>query len=169
MRRGSRGVQVSVMASPNKRRDARAPANIPVVLFKGRTELRLTTSDVSYRGIFVETASAPSIRSLVKLRVEIPTGGFDAHAMVVHVAEAGRVGMGLQFWALSGTERKVWEEFVRGILAARAPVKVTAPNVPFVGSPDAPSSGIRSVAGVAAAAPSTPAPPAVVGQRGTRR
>lgn len=171
------------MASPNLRRDARVPAKIPVVLFKGRTEIPLETTDVSYRGLFVATdateardsrRATPSVRALVKLRVELPTGGFTAHAMVVHVAEGDRSGMGLQFWALGGTERKIWEELVRSMLEAQrtatARVRIVTPPAPFAARADGPASGIRSVATPAA----TPVPPPVevvneTRQRGTRR
>lgn len=143
------------MSSPNQRRDERVEAAIPVVLVRGKTELSLVTTDVSYRGIFVGTAEAPSVRALVKLRVELPAGGFTAHAMVVHVVEE-RAGMGLQFWALGGEDRKVWEEFVRGVLSAkRAAMRIVTPSAPFTIGPDSAVSGIRRVGEPAA----TPAPP----------
>lgn len=144
------------MSSPNHRRDERVEAAIPVVLVKGKTEIPLVTTDVSYRGIFVGTEAAPAVRALVKLRVELPAGGFTAHAMVVHVAEEQRAGMGLQFWALGGEDRKAWEEFVRGVLLAkRAAVRIVTPSAPFTVGPDSAVSGIRRVGEAAA----TPAPP----------
>lgn len=166
-------------ARDNQRRDARVEANIPVVVHRGRTKVRLVTVDVSYRGLFVETSDtkASAIRSLVKLHVELPTGGFDAHAMIVHLEQGEpqtgggrRLGMGLQFWALTGTERKIWETFVRSVIEARrATMKVAATPV----GPDSQVSGIRSVAPVASA-PSEgeieiEVAPKATAQRATRR
>ncbi len=133
----------------NQRRDARVEANIPVVLHRGRTKVRLVTVDVSYRGLFVETSDTKvsGIRSLVKLHVELPTGGFDAHAMIVHLeqgesgAEGRRLGMGLQFWALTGTERKLWESFVRSVIDMQIAAAKAATPI----GPDSQVSGIRSV------------------------
>jgi hypothetical protein len=155
----------------NQRRDQRAAASIPVVLLRGRTETPLVTCDVSYRGVFVEAFAADDVRALVKLRVELPAGGFTVHAMivrVVHGAEDGRAGMGLQFWALSGAERTAWEEFVRGMLhAKRAAVQVVTPTAPFsvdsVG-PDSAVSGIRRLDDAASA----PAPATSLPQRARR-
>lgn len=136
----------------NQRRDQRVSAQIPVFLVRARTELPLVTSDVSYRGVFVEAIDVDAVRALLKLRVELPAGGFTAHAMVVHVAEgeAGRVGMGLQFWALSGSERKSWEDFVRSTLEARrAALRIVTPASPLSVGPESGVSGIRRVGDVA--------------------
>jgi hypothetical protein len=148
----------------NQRRDTRVEANIPVVLHRDRTTVRLVTVDVSYRGIFVETTAElqkrSAIRSLVKLHVELPTGGFGVHAMIVHAHEI-RLGLGLQFWALNGVERKTWETFVRSIIDARR-VALKAAATPV--GPDSQVSGIRSVV-PAASEPEI----AVTLQRATRR
>ena len=148
-------MKVLPMAPSNQRRDERLDAAIPVVLIRGRTEIPLVTSDVSYRGLFVAAPTTSPVRALVKLRVELPAGGFTAHAMVVHVPEEGRVGMGLQFWALNGEDRKTWEEFVRGVLQAkRASVQIVTPAAPFSVGPDSAVSGIRRL-GEAGATPAS--------------
>lgn len=105
----------------NMRREARFDVRMPVEIFRGKIAHSLETSDVSFKGLFVKTNNPPPLRSLVRLRVNLPGRSFEAHAMVVHVvAESGQQnGMGLQFWGLSGSDRGAWDDFVR----ARRPPK----------------------------------------------
>lgn len=109
------------VAGENMRREARFDVRMPVELYRGKISHSLETSDVSFKGLFVKTNDPPPLRSLVRLRVNLPGRSFEAHAMVVHVvAESGaQNGMGLQFWGLSGSDRGAWDDFVR----ARRPPK----------------------------------------------
>lgn len=110
------------MVTENQRRDARIDACIPVAIIRGRAALAYETLDVSFRGLFVKTADPPALRSLVRLRVTVPGRTIDAHAMAVHVGgdEPGRDGgVGLQFWGLSGDDRRAWESFIRDLVTAR--------------------------------------------------
>jgi hypothetical protein len=126
----------------NHRRDARIDVRVPVVLIRGKASFELETLDVSFRGCFVKCDSPPALRSLVRMRLALPHRALDVHAMAVHVVAAadGREGgVGLQFWGLSGTDRQVWEEFIRALATLR--------NEP---------SGIRRVAGALGDAPPFP-------------
>lgn len=153
------------MVSSNQRREARAVVAIPIVLVRGKTELRLETLDVSFRGVFVRvpTSSRAALRSLVRLRVELPTGGFEAHAMVVHVGVRSEVeGMGLQFWGLSGNERRAWETFVSRVHGAqRSTGGRELQPTPTPGNDLSPS-GIRAISVQTPATP-TAVPSALVG------
>jgi len=143
------------MTTENMRREARVEARVPVVVFRGRQAFALETSDVSFKGLFVCTAEPPPLRSLVRLKVTLPTRSFEAHAMAVHVVTADGEhargpGVGLQFWGLSGPDRTAWDDFVRGLVHARRPAaaKVAAtsgtPSHPALSEPTTPS-GVRIV------------------------
>lgn len=80
--------------------------------------MELFTQDVSFRGAFIRTDVPPSLRQLVRVAFELPTGQVvSGHAMVVHRVEAGPgdvPGMGLQFWGqLDGV--RAWESFVQEV------------------------------------------------------
>ena len=110
------------MTIENHRRDARIDACIPVAVIRGRTSLDRETADVSFRGLFVKTSDPPALRSLVRLRVTLPGRTLDTHAMAVHVVDGGdgrEAGVGLQFWGLSGDDRRAWETFIRDLVSAR--------------------------------------------------
>jgi hypothetical protein len=106
------------MNQENHRRDTRVDARVPVVVLRGKTAASHETRDVSYRGLFVATRELPPLRSLVRLRVTLPSHTFDVHAMVVHVVEGldEETGVGLQFWGLSGPDRRAWDAFVRKLM-----------------------------------------------------
>lgn len=109
------------MIHENHRRDTRVEVRLPVVVLRGKLALALETRDMSYRGLFVCTQEPPALRSLVRLRVSLPTRTFETHAMVVHVVEgaAHETGVGLQFWGLSGPDRKAWDDVVRQLMQAQ--------------------------------------------------
>lgn len=156
------------MSTQNLRRDARMDVRVPVVLIRGKKQIALETSDVSFRGIFVVTTESSQVRALVRLRVELPDHRFEVHAMVVHVVnnvEAGRHGVGLQFWGLSGHDRNAWESFIRDQInqrreaakrAAAAPVSSRTPH-PAASEPMTPS-GVRRVS-----EPDSDTPPSKLG------
>lgn len=148
------------MTTENLRREARVDARVPVVMFRGKTALRLETSDVSFKGLFVLTAEPPPLRSLVRLKVALFDREFEAHAMVVHVASAqsqgdatdtNSGGVGLQFWGLSGPDRNAWDDFVRGLVQIRrsaakqrAAQMIDTGTHPALTEPSTPS-GVRAV------------------------
>ena len=116
------------MTTENLRREARVDVRVPVVVYRGKSPVRLETSDVSFKGLFVRTTDPPALRSLVRLKVALFDREFEAHAMAVHVVAAiqdaasvehHEPGVGLQFWGLSGPDRTAWDDFVRGLVHAR--------------------------------------------------
>ncbi len=78
--------------------------------------------DASYRGLFIRMSEAPSIRELIKLRISLPNGVQEMHAVVMRVVfENGRPGVGLRFFALNGEPKAEWEAFISFALHNRAP------------------------------------------------
>lgn len=106
----------------NQRRETRVEMRVNVTVVRGRSTVALETSDVSFKGLSFVTDDPPPLRSLVRLRIALPTREIEAHAMVVHVTTGdvpevhGPLGVGLQFWGLAGPDRLVWDDFVRTIL-----------------------------------------------------
>jgi hypothetical protein len=140
------------MTNENMRREARYDVRMPVVVHRGRVVNCLETFDVSFKGLFVCTSDPPPLRSLVRLTVTLGERSFEVHAMAVHVVRAADgarpAGVGLQFWGLSGPDRAAWDDFVRGLMPARAPAP-RAPGFPLTPmtpvTPMTPS-GVRVVA-----------------------
>jgi hypothetical protein len=104
------------------------------------------TRDVSYRGLFLETQSPPALRSLVRLKVTLPSHTFECHAMAVHVGEgADEQGVGLQFWGLSGPDRKAWDDFVRKLMELQRKTLVRHALASPHPAGSEPRSGVRSI------------------------
>lgn len=125
------------MTTENLRCEARLPARVPVLLVRGRRVIPFETGDVSFRGLFLRTSEPPSVRSLVRLRVALPTREIEAHAMVVHVVDgasdlAGLTGVGLQLWGLAGPDRSAWDDFVRTLITERRAAAKRASIPPFL-------------------------------------
>jgi hypothetical protein len=149
----------------NLRREARIDARIPVTIVRGRKTEELETSDVSFKGLFMRTASPPPLRSLVRLRVALPAGSakreIEVHAMAIHVIaprDDHQGGVGLQFWGLAGPDRQVWDDFIRTLIQARrAAAKAAATSAtvkvhPAYGEAPTPS-GVRAVAATTITSP----------------
>ena len=156
------------MTTENLRREARVDVRVPVVLYRKKVPVKLETSDVSFKGLFVRTDDPPALRSLVRLKVALFDREFEAHAMAVHVVaptpgdavqdpesggdrERHHAGVGLQFWGLSGPDRTAWDDFVRGLVHARRSSAKVAPRPnaadsvhPAMSEPSTPS-GVRIV------------------------
>lgn len=111
------------LMTENLRRETRIEARIRVLVVRGRETVPLLTSDVSFKGLFLETNEPPPLRSLMRLRVALPQREIEAHAMAIHVTMPGDgargSGVGVQFWGLAGPERALWDDFVRERIAAR--------------------------------------------------
>lgn len=148
------------LTNENLRREARVDACITVTVVRGRRTSALETSDVSFKGLFLRTDDPPPLRSLMRLRVALPRGEIEAHAMVVHVtvideASDGRVaGIGVQFWGLAGPDRVAWDDFVRErIQLKRAELKSRAE---LAATPEPPSSATHAPIASAAAPAASP-------------
>ena len=116
------GEHSGAMIKENLRRDARIEADVPVEVVRGRETRACETLDVSFRGLFLKTTDPPALRSLVRLRVALPSRTIEAHAMAVHVVDgaAGHpCGVGLQFWGFAGDARHAWDAFIRDLVRAR--------------------------------------------------
>ena len=102
----------------DQRRDTRFAFRLPVTLVRGREEIPLTTEDISYHGLFLETDEDIPLRHLVRLKLLIPPfhRALDAFGMAVHTpASAARDrprGVGVQLFALDRAARTVWGNFV---------------------------------------------------------
>jgi hypothetical protein len=122
--RGTKVGDERSVTSENLRREIRFEARIPVSVHRGRAVISTETSDVSFRGLFLRTADALPLRSLVRLRVMLPSGRtIEVHAMVAHVVDGG--GVGLQFWGLSGKDRTAWDSYVGKLVPPAKPKKHT--------------------------------------------
>jgi len=158
------------MTIENMRREARVDARVAVVLCRGRKEVRLETSDVSFKGLFLCTSEPPPLRSLVRLKVALLGKTFEAHAMAVHIvgstADQRAAGVGLQFWGLSGPARAAWDDFVRELVQERraaAKRSSAAPpgSLPSLAASEPPTpSGVRVASGFLGPASSSFAAPA---------
>jgi hypothetical protein len=152
------GTNVSSPDPENVRREGRVEAKIQVIVVRGKRTIPLETLDVSFKGLFLQTDEPPPVRSLVRLRVRLPTGDIETHAMAVHVSSesgvrdggsSGRAGVGVQFWGLSGPDRMAWDAFIQGLLQAKkAAEKAVKDAIPPSGespkfSADSTPSGIR--------------------------
>ncbi len=149
--------------SENLRREPRIPARIRVHVIRGRRAIPLETSDVSFKGLFLETTDPPPLRSLLRMRVTLPTREIEAHGMAVHITTPADVepreddpnappprgpGVGVQFWGLAGPARTAWDHFVRDLIhEKRASTKRPSANVPAAKPADAAPGGVTPKTG----------------------
>jgi hypothetical protein len=157
--------------SENLRREIRVDTKITVALVRGRRVVPLETADVSYKGLFLCTTEATQARSLLRLRVTLPSREIEVHAMVVHIVTPGDPGegsrgpgIGLQFWGLAGPDRNAWDVFVGERLRSR---KASLPPRTIEPSPDSdPSFGDRATPSGIRIAPTSMMPAASNDKRG---
>jgi PilZ domain len=118
------------MGSALDRRDRRYAVHMHGVIVTRKGEVPVLTGDVSFRGAFLQTASPPQLRQLVRLRLALPpeldAGGRDREivttGMVAHVVAAGdpggrAPGAGIEFYGLDGELRTRWERFIKSAQA----------------------------------------------------
>jgi hypothetical protein len=107
----------------DQRRHRRYRAEIPVrLVWKGGHEAR--TYDVSYGGMFLETAARPPLEQLIRLEVGNPSGGepWIMHGMVVRLMPSGNrfgrpAGVGIELYGVSREDRDAWQELVDELAA----------------------------------------------------
>jgi len=105
----------AVHGDSDMRREARYVARIPVTVNRGRRAVSLVTEDVSFRGVFLRMDPPPALRHLVRLEIALPDGTrIRAHAIVHRISAANdqAQGVGLEFFAMGGRERALWEALV---------------------------------------------------------
>ena len=110
---------VDVAPLDERRGSARAHSVLAVDLH-GLPQRRLTTHDVSRRGLYVITEAPPPLRHAVKLTLHLPDEPISVLAMVVrHVLlpDGSVGGMGVKLFGLGGRARDVWDAFVAGVLS----------------------------------------------------
>ena len=104
-----------------KRSEARFSFELAVTLTAGRRSWKLSTHDVSYRGMFVSLDEPPRPRELVRVDAVLPEGErLTLQGMVAFVTskddDAGRPrGAGIRFFGSGGPEHEQWEGFVRKV------------------------------------------------------
>ena len=105
----------------DKRSEPRFRFELAVTLTAGRRSWRLSTHDVSYRGMFVSLDEPPRPRELVRIDTTLPEGNsLTLQGMITFVTvkddEFGRPrGAGIQFFGSGGAEHQQWEAFVRKV------------------------------------------------------
>lgn len=105
------------MSRREQRSDERFPCEIPVELVSNRERVRLITTDVSYRGVFLRTDAPPRLRQLLRLELTLPEGKvLKVHGMPVHLVGPGEgdrgSGVGVQFYAVDADTSATWGRFV---------------------------------------------------------
>jgi hypothetical protein len=119
----------------DKRSEPRFRFELAVTLHAGRRSWKLSTHDVSYRGMFVALQDPPRPRELVRVEATLPEGErLTLQGMIAFVTakgdEFGRPrGAGIQFFGSGGPEHELWEGFVRKVWGEqhRLKPKSTAP------------------------------------------
>lgn len=101
-----------------KRRERRHRVAVPALIVRGKRRTEAQVRDVSFRGMFLETDDAPGNRQLIRIELQLPTGGniFSSHATVVRVSDEtadGPAGVGIELFANDREKTDAWDEFVR--------------------------------------------------------
>jgi hypothetical protein len=105
----------------DKRSEPRFRFELAVTLTAGRRSWKLSTHDVSYRGMFVSLDEPPRPRELVRVEATLPDESrLTLQGMITFVTlkgdEFGRPrGAGIQFFGSGGAEHQQWEAFVRKV------------------------------------------------------
>lgn len=110
------------MDSHERRRDARLQVSPPAVIIRQGGSEKIEILNASFRGLFLRTEGAPPpTNQLVRLRVVLPAKTIDINVVPVRTAQdaAGRVGIGVRFFALNGEDRRIWEAYINALLAPR--------------------------------------------------
>ncbi|MEZ4389764.1 MAG: PilZ domain-containing protein [Polyangiales bacterium] len=141
--------------TPNQRLDERYPAELVVSLHWNRQCVRLLTSDVSYRGLFIRTDTPPVLRQLVRLEIELAPGELlSMHGMAVHVVKPGDrlrrdPGVGVQFYAIDRDAGLRWRRFVDQVqrtaerVIQPAPALTPRPSASGATPPPTPAQALR--------------------------
>jgi uncharacterized protein (TIGR02266 family) len=131
-----------------RRRDARYPAELSVMVHGGKSTQTVITWEVSYRGLFLITDKPPGERQLIKLEIQMPDGHrIVAPAMVAwtraHADNEGRPpGAGVQFYGIGKDETAVWQRFVTA-LKDESMARATQPSATPVPTSADPEHGRR--------------------------
>lgn len=151
-------------AAQERRRYARIPVLMEVLVRTGLGEARLLTSDLARGGLFIRTDAPAQLRELVEVKVEIDDGGepLDVVAVVRHritpreASERGVApGMGVQFYGMSERAQRRWEQYSRKIEGRyEAKQRNSEPQ---------PSAGHQAIRPISPKNATIPAPPMALG------
>lgn len=98
----------------DRRRDQRTRISVTARIVVRGGQIPVEMVDASVRGLFLRMETAPPIRQLLKLAIDLPNGTRIFHAVVVRIVEdqLGRAGVGFRFFALNGENKTEWESYV---------------------------------------------------------
>lgn len=106
-------------APQDRRSELRFPLELPVTLLSARGNEQYVTRDIGFRGVFIVADRCPPPRTLLRLRMILPTTGTEltVHAVVARVIApnnpAGHEpGMGLELFATDRSTRTLWSGLV---------------------------------------------------------
>ena len=108
----------------NHRRYERFAVNLKATLIQGRKAIQGHVVDVSFTGLFFTTSSPPPLRDLVKIDLDMPSGGttrllgMAVHIVPPHAAGPRRPGVGVQLFGIGPEVRAEWDRFVGGVRSA---------------------------------------------------
>jgi CheY-like chemotaxis protein len=101
-----------------KRRFRRVKVSCNVVVHSGDTQLKGSTLDMSFGGMFVQVSGVLPVGTLAQVTLHVPSGPpLSLVARVLRVA--GADCMGLQFESLSSAQSKGLQEFLLPVIAAK--------------------------------------------------
>jgi hypothetical protein len=104
-----------------RRRDIRTRITVPAFVVRRSGNEAVQVVDASFRGVFVQMAESPPVRELIRLRITLPSGDLDMHAVVMRIVDdGGHSGVGLRFFALNGEAKAEWESFISSALHSRS-------------------------------------------------
>lgn len=91
------------------------------IVRRGSTE-KVDVIDASYRGLLLVAKEPPAMRSLLKLRLVLPSGELFVHAVVMRIVRRSpnTVHIGVRFFLMSGDARLAWETFM-SVVSKRLP------------------------------------------------
>jgi len=108
--------------SNERRKDVSTRMTVTAFVVRRSGDEEVQVVDASYRGLFIHMSEAPPVRELIRLRVALPGGMQDLHAVVMRVVDDNNhgSGVGLRFFALNGEAKAEWEGFISSALHLRS-------------------------------------------------
>ena len=105
-----------------RRADQRINLDLPVYILRRGALERIEMLEASYRGLFVRMASPPSMRELVRLRIDLPSRELITHAVVARVVaedDSGLSGIGMRLFLLQDQEKQEWQGYLAQLIHGR--------------------------------------------------
>ena len=99
--------------SPDRRSSPRATLGIPVAYRFGNTIAAALTINISHGGLAIRTTNPLSLDTPVKVRFRLPSGKSEIEAQGRVAWADGRLGMGVRFTKIGGSEQAQIDEYVQ--------------------------------------------------------